>query len=45
MSLYMTQFAYTPKAWKAFAKNPEDRSSVFRELVERLGGQLHSINY
>ncbi|MDQ3892791.1 MAG: GYD domain-containing protein [Actinomycetota bacterium] len=38
MSLYMTQFAYTPEAWKAFAKNPEDRSSVFRELVERLGG-------
>ena len=45
MSLYMTQFAYTPEAWKAFAKYPEDRSSVFRELVERLGGQLLSIYY
>ena len=45
MSLYMTQFAYTPEAWKAFAKNPEDRSTVFRELVERLGGQLLSFYY
>ena len=45
MSLYMTQFAYIPEAWKAFAKNPEDRSSVFRELVERLGGQLLSFCY
>jgi uncharacterized protein with GYD domain len=45
MSLYMTQFAYIPEAWKAFAKNPEDRSTVFRELVERLGGQLLSFCY
>ena len=40
MSLYMTRFSYTPKAWEAFAKNHEDLSDVFRELVERLGGQL-----
>jgi uncharacterized protein with GYD domain len=45
MSLSMTQFAYIPETWKAFAKNPEDRSSVFRELVERLGGQLLSFYY
>ena len=38
MSLSMTRFAYIPETWKAFAKNLEDRSSVFRELVERLGG-------
>ena len=45
MSLYMTRFSYTPKAWEAFAKNPEDRSAVFRELIERLGGQLLSFYY
>src|SRR5215208_1088231 len=45
MSLYMTQFAYTPEAWKALAKNPEDRSSVFRELVERPCGHLLSFYY
>ena len=45
MSLYMMQFAYTPEAWKAFAINPESRSSVFRELVERLGGRLLSFYY
>ncbi len=45
MPLYMTQFAYTPEAWKAFTKKPEDRSAVFRELVERLGGQLLSFYY
>ena len=45
MSLYMTQFACTTEAWKAFAKNPEDRSSVFRELVERLGAQPLSFCY
>ena len=45
MSLYMTQFAYIPEAWKAFAKNPEDRSTVFRELIDRLGGQPLSFYY
>lgn len=45
MPLYMTRFSYTPKAWEAFAKKPEDRSAVFRELVERMGGQLLSFYY
>jgi uncharacterized protein with GYD domain len=45
MPLYMTQFSYTPKAWEAFVKNPEDRSIVFRELVEKLGGQLLAFYY
>jgi uncharacterized protein with GYD domain len=45
MPLYMTQFSYTPKAWEAFVKNPEDRSVVFREMVEKLGGQLLAFYY
>jgi uncharacterized protein with GYD domain len=45
MPLYMTQFSYTPKAWEAFVKNPEDRSVVFGEMVEKLGGQLLAFYY
>ena len=45
MQLYMTRFSYTAKAWEAFAKKPEDRSAVFRELVERMGGKLLSFYY
>jgi uncharacterized protein with GYD domain len=45
MPLYMTQFAYTPDAWAALTKKPEDRSETLRNLLERLGGQLHSFYY
>ncbi len=40
MPTYMTQFAYTNAAALAFIKNPEDRSGVFREQVEELGGKV-----
>lgn len=45
MPLYMTQFAYTPEAWAALVKNPEDRGAAFRGLVEKMGGQMHAIYY
>ena len=45
MPLYMTRFAYTPEAWAAFAKKPEDRRAIFGELVEKLGGRLVSFYY
>src|ERR687895_1317625 len=45
MPLYMTQFAYTPEAWKALVKKPEDRGRVFGELVEKMGGSLVSMYY
>ena len=28
MALYMAQFAYTPEAWTAFTKHPEDRDGL-----------------
>jgi hypothetical protein len=28
MATYMTQFSYTPEAWAALAKNPEDRHDL-----------------
>ena len=40
MPLYMTQFSYTNEAAAALVKNPEDRSAVFREQVEKLGGRV-----
>jgi uncharacterized protein with GYD domain len=40
MPLYMTQFAYTAKAWAALVDNPEDRSAPVRELAEAMGGRL-----
>ncbi len=45
MSLYMTQFAYTAEAWKAFIKNPEDRGKIFSDLAEKMGGRLISMYY
>ena len=45
MPLYMTQFAYTPEAWKALVKKPEDRGKVFGELIKKMGGRLISMYY
>ncbi len=45
MPLYMTHFAYTPEAWAAFVKNPEDRTNAVRELTEKLGGRFVSLYY
>ena len=42
MPLYMTQFAYTPQAWAALTKKPENREEIFRGLVQKLGGRLVS---
>lgn len=40
MPLYMTQFAYTPEAWAALIRSPEDRSEAVRGLLENMGGRL-----
>ncbi|MGH2353878.1 MAG: GYD domain-containing protein [Chloroflexota bacterium] len=45
MPLYMTQFAYTPEAWAALVKRPEDRSEVLRALIEQFGGRMLSFYY
>jgi uncharacterized protein with GYD domain len=42
MPLYMIQFAYTPEAKAALAQVPEDRSVVFGQLVEDMGGRLNA---
>jgi uncharacterized protein with GYD domain len=45
MPLFMTQFSYTPQAWAALTKNPEDRREQLRPLAEGLGGRLIELYY
>ncbi len=45
MSTFMYQFKYTPAAWAAFVKKPEDRGAVVDDLLKGLGGRLISIFY
>ena len=45
MPLYMSQFGYTPEAWAALARNPEDRSEAVSRLAEAVGGRLISLYY
>jgi uncharacterized protein with GYD domain len=45
MALYMTQFSYTPEAWAALMKKPEDRSVPLKALFEKLGGRLIGMYY
>jgi uncharacterized protein with GYD domain len=45
MPLYMTQFAYTPEAWAALTRSPEDRSRAFGSLAESIGGRMVSFYY
>jgi uncharacterized protein with GYD domain len=40
MPYYMIQFTFTPEAWAALSRNPENRSEPVRALVEGLGGRV-----
>jgi uncharacterized protein with GYD domain len=40
MALYAQQIAYTPVAWAALLKAPENRLEALQRVVERLGGQI-----
>ena len=42
MALYLLQVAYTPEAWAAMAKKPQDRIEAVRPAIERLGGKVVS---
>jgi uncharacterized protein with GYD domain len=45
MARYMVQFSYSAGAVSALVKNPQDRSSVARDVVERLGGKLEAFYF
>ncbi len=45
MAFFMTQFSYTPEAWAAMTRAPEDRSKAVKALVEAAGGRLIGMYY
>ncbi len=45
MPLYLTQFAYTPEAWAALARTPEDRTATVAAECERYGCRLRELFY
>ena len=40
MALYMLQATYTPEAWAAQIKNPQNRVEMTRAALESLGGSV-----
>lgn len=40
MPYYLLQAAYTPEAWAAMAKNPQNRIEAVRPVAQRLGGTI-----
>ncbi len=40
MALYAQQIAYTPTAWAAQLKAPQNRLEAVQQVIERLGGRL-----
>jgi uncharacterized protein with GYD domain len=45
MPLYMAQFSYTPQAWAALVRAPQDRAAASDELVRHFGGRLVGLYY
>jgi uncharacterized protein with GYD domain len=40
MAYFLLQVAYTPEAWAAMVKKPQDRAQAVRGAVEKLGGRM-----
>jgi len=45
MPRYLSLFAYTPEAWAALIRKPEDRSQAVSTLCEQLGAKLIDLYY
>ena len=39
---YLVQLAYTPEAWAAQPRNPQNRVEVIRPALERVGGRVEA---
>ena len=42
MARYLVQLAYTPQAWAAQIRNPQDRNTVVRPLFDQLGARIEA---
>ena len=40
MAYFLVQVGYTPEAWAAMVKNPQDRSAAVGPAIEKLGGRM-----
>ena len=40
MGFYLLQAAYTPEAWEAMVRNPQDRSQAIEGAIRKLGGRI-----
>ena len=40
MASYLLQVGYTPEAWAAMIRNPQDRSAAVKAPIEKLGGRI-----
>ncbi len=40
MPQYLLQAAYTPEAWAAMVKSPQNRLEAVRPVIEKLGGKI-----
>ena len=45
MPRYLISVSYTPEAWAALVKNPQNRRDAVRPIVEALGGKLESFYF
>jgi uncharacterized protein with GYD domain len=45
MTLYLSQFSYTPETWARLVGHPEDRREAARTYIESVGGTLHGFWY
>ena len=43
MPHYLIQGSYTPEAWAAMVREPQDRAAIIRPVVEGLGGKMHAL--
>ncbi len=41
MADYMIQVSYTPAAWAALLKKPENRTAAVSKVIEKLGGKAN----
>ena len=45
MPHYLVQLAYTPEAWAAQLKNPQNRVEAVRPALEKVGGRFESVYF
>ncbi len=45
MPHYLMQVSYTPDAWAALMRQPQDRAEAIRPLIEGVGGKLDAFYF